>query len=138
MPIIKSYLFMIDVQDLTKGFASKSTCGISECEINLHINVYCVYSILYLLPVDLFPTIYEPHRETTGFLHMQKKLISAFVFGTWIVQNLFYINPKFQASSHLFLTVQPGLCRTRSETQKTGFLTTRLIYPHERSEDHLR
>ena len=25
------------------------------------------------------------------------------------------------------VTAQPGLCRTRSETPKTGFLTTRLI-----------
>ena len=25
------------------------------------------------------------------------------------------------------ISIQPGLCRTRSETSKTGFLTTRLI-----------
>ena len=29
------------------------------------------------------------------------KLISAFVFATWIVQNLFFLNTKFPASSHL-------------------------------------
>ena len=29
------------------------------------------------------------------------KLISAFVFATGIVQSLYYLNPKFQASSHL-------------------------------------
>ena len=29
------------------------------------------------------------------------QLISAFVFATWIVQSLFYLNLKFQASSHL-------------------------------------
>ena len=29
------------------------------------------------------------------------KLISAFVFATWIVQYLFFLNTKFQASSHL-------------------------------------
>ena len=29
------------------------------------------------------------------------KLISAFVFATWIVQSLFYLNWKFQASSYL-------------------------------------
>ena len=28
------------------------------------------------------------------------------------------------------VTAQPGLCRTRSETPKTRFLTTRLIYGH--------
>ena len=29
------------------------------------------------------------------------KLISAFVFATRIVQSLYFLNPKFQASSHL-------------------------------------
>ena len=29
------------------------------------------------------------------------KLISAFVFATWIVQSLYYQNPTFQASGHL-------------------------------------
>ena len=29
------------------------------------------------------------------------KLISAFVFAPWIEQSLFYLDPKFQASSHL-------------------------------------
>ena len=29
------------------------------------------------------------------------KLISAFVFATWIVQSLFYLNTKFQVTSHL-------------------------------------
>ena len=38
--------------------------------------------------------------------------------------------PKSEISSLLpsFVAVQPGLCRTWSETPKTGFLTTRLIY----------
>ena len=49
------------------------------------------------------------------------------VFAIRIVQSLLYLNPKFQASSHLSVVVQPGLCRTWSETPKTGFLTTRLI-----------
>ena len=35
------------------------------------------------------------------------KLISAFVFATWIVQSLFYLNPKFQASSHLLWLYRP-------------------------------
>ena len=48
----------------------------------------------------------EPRYEKTSFLHMRKQrrrsaaqLISAFVFATWIVQSLFYLNPKFQAST---------------------------------------
>ena len=79
-------------------------------------------------------TIYEPCYEKTGFLHMRKKktqiscavtakLISAVVFATWIVQSLYYLDPKFQA-----VAVQPGLCGTWSETPKTSFLTVRLIF----------
>ena len=29
------------------------------------------------------------------------KLISAFVFATWIVQSLYFLNPKFQVPSYL-------------------------------------
>ena len=41
------------------------------------------------------------------------KLISAFVFPTWIVKYLYFLNPKFQVSSHLHLLyslvfVRPG------------------------------
>ena len=54
---------------------------------------------------------YEPRHEKTGFCILRKqtqisfavtaKLISVFVFATWIVQYLVYLNPKFQASSHI-------------------------------------
>ena len=52
--------------------------------------------------------IFEPRREKTRFLPMQKQrrrsgavtaqLISTFVFSTRIVQFLFSLNAKFQAS----------------------------------------
>ena len=35
------------------------------------------------------------------------QLISAFVFAMRIVQSLFYLNPKFQASSHLLWLYSP-------------------------------
>ena len=38
------------------------------------------------------------------------------VFATRIVQLLFYLNPKFQASSFFSVAVQARLCRTCSET----------------------
>ena len=60
---------------------------------------------------------YEPHREKTSFcicknkdadqLRGTAKLISAFVFATQIVQSLYYLNLKFQASSHLLLCYSP-------------------------------
>ena len=45
--------------------------------------------------------ICEPHREKTGFMCLTAQLICAFVFATQILQFLFFLNPKFQASSHL-------------------------------------
>ena len=57
------------------------------------------------------------------------KLISAFVFATQIVQSLYYLHTKFQASNHLlWLHVQPGCVGPGRKPPKTGFLTTRLIY----------
>ena len=88
-------------------------------EINQHLN------IKYLDPVKRAVTTFirekkgqtvqirlinEPRREKIGFLHMRKtqisfavtaKLISAFVFATRILQSLYFLNTKVQASSHL-------------------------------------
>ena len=84
------------------------------------------------------PTNEPPHGKTNN-LHRRKqrrrsapafavtaKLISAFVFATRIVQFLFYLNPKFQASSS-FLCLY-SLCRTCSET-------TLLVFPRGGSND---
>ena len=57
-------------------------------------------------------------------------LISTFVFATSRVQSLFYLNPKFQASSHL-LWLYSSVCQHWSETPKTGFLMTWLIVKHD-------
>ena len=52
------------------------------------------------------------------------KLISAFVFA---VQSLYYLNPKFQASSHL-QWLYSQIVWDLVGNPKTGFLTTRLKY----------
>ena len=71
------------------------------------------------------PKLYEPRHEKTGFFAYAKKntqvsfavtakLISAFVFATRIVQSLYFLNPKFQASRHILWLcslVCVGLCR---------------------------
>ena len=71
----------------------------------MHVyKVFCVNLSLHI--------IYEPHHEKTGYFAYAKtkaqisfavnaKLISAFVFATRIVQFLFCLNPKLQASSLL-------------------------------------
>ena len=62
------------------------------------MKVYCL-----LKDVALSLLLIEPRCEKTGFLHMrkQRQLISAFVFATPIVKSLFFLKPKFQASSYL-------------------------------------
>ena len=64
-------------------------------------------SIMALSLIFPVKSIHEPRYEKTGFLHVRKqrrrsaKLISAFVFAKRIVQSLYYLNSKFQASRHL-------------------------------------
>ena len=53
------------------------------------------------------------------------QLISAFVLAIEIVQSIYILNPKFQASGHL-LWLYSQVCVTWLETPKTGFLATRL------------
>ena len=78
--------------------------------------------------------LYQPSREKTGFyicknkdadqLRGNREADQRLCFAIRIVLSLYYLHPKFQASS---VAVQTGLCQTWSETPKTGFLTTRLI-----------
>ena len=84
---------------------------------------------------DQGPMIYEPHYEKIGFLHIENK--EADQLRSNRDQRLCFrytdstipLLPKSEISSlsPSSVTVQPGLCRTWSETLKTGFLTTRLI-----------
>ena len=78
---------------------------------------YKLFSFLKNLLNRIFKTN-EPRREKTGFLHMRKtkaqisfavtvKLISTFVFTTQMVQSLYFLNPKFQASRHLLWLYSP-------------------------------
>ena len=87
--------------------------GASLNTMLLHITVRTVWD--YLL---YFSILNEPRREKTGFFAYAKtktqfsfavtaKLISGFVFATRIVQSLFFLNPKFQASSHLVWLTSP-------------------------------
>ena len=49
------------------------------------------------------------------------KLIIAFVFATRLEQVLFFLNAKFQASSHSSVAAQTGLCQSRSENPEDRF-----------------
>ena len=60
------------------------------------------------------------------------KLISAFVFATWIVQSLCFLNPKFQVSSHLLwlyslVCVGPGRISRRPVSDVAAHITFKSI-----------
>ena len=55
------------------------------------------------------------------------KLISAFVFATWIAQFPFFLNPNFPASSNL-LCLYNLVCVGPVQNHIVGFLMTRLPY----------
>ena len=56
------------------------------------------------------------------------QLISAFVFATWIVQSLYFLNPKFQASSH-FLWLYSPVCVGPGRNHRREFLVMQLKIP---------
>ena len=53
----------------------------------------------------------KPRTKTQISFVVTAKLISAFVFATRIVQSPFFLNPKFQASSHLLCLYSPVCVR---------------------------
>ena len=77
------------------------------------------------------PDIYMRHHEKTGYLNMQKqrhrsadqRLCFRYMDST------IPLLPKSEISSiqPSSIPVQPSLCGTRSKTQRTGFLKTKLI-----------
>ena len=64
--------------------------------------------------------------KTQISLAVTPKLISAFVFPTRIVQSLYFLNQKFQASSHLQWLYSPVCVGPSRKPQKIGFLRSRL------------
>ena len=90
-------------------------------------------------------SIIEPRYEKTGFQHnyvktktqisfmVTAKLISAFVFATRIVQSLYCLNTKFQASSHLLwlyspVCVKPGRKPRRPVFSQRGSIDLLFLY----------
>ena len=86
-------------------------------ESKLIVAVICLGRIVNLMFENVYDS-YEPRHEKTGFFAYAKtktqisfavtaKLISAFVFTIRIVQSLYFLNPKFQASRHLLWLCSP-------------------------------
>ena len=73
----------------------------------------------------LFP--YAKTKAQISFT-VTAQLISTFVFATQIEQSLYFLNPKFHASSLLLRQYSLVLCLTWLATLKTGFLA-RLYHP---------
>ena len=80
------------------------------------INISTAFLLLSITPYVMYYLSLVVRKSV--FLHMAKtktqisctvtaQLISAFVFAIWIVQSLYYLNPKFQASCHLLWLYSP-------------------------------
>ena len=88
--------------------------------------------------------LFEPRHEKTVFLAYAKtkwqisfvviaQLTSAFAFATQIVQTLYFLITKFQASSHL-LELYSLVCVEPGRKPEDSFLMTRLICFYESEE----
>ena len=102
----------VNTEHESSSFSSTTSQDILTNHLSIfHLNVQSMLPKIDLIRAE--SELYEPRREKTSFLHMQKQRrrsasqISAFVFATGIVQSLYYLNPKFQASSHLLWLHRP-------------------------------
>ena len=86
-----------------------------------------IYYYTNVLPPIPMSMLFEPRYEKPGFCICENKDadqlrgISAFVFATRIVQSLFFLNLKFQASSHLLWLYSPGCAGPGQKTRKPVF-----------------
>ena len=76
------------------------------------IQFFNTYSVKWAASWENQQSAYAKTKTQISFA-VTAKLISAFVFATWIVQSLYFLNAKFQASSHLqwrysLVCVKPG------------------------------
>ena len=74
-------------------------------------------------------------KKTQISFPVTAKLISAFVFTTRVVQFIFFLNPKFQASSHLLRLHRPDCVGPVRKphcwfSHEAAHLLTRLIHHH--------
>ena len=90
--------------------------------------------VIYLSPamthekICLLHTVCEVKTKAVISCKFTTQLICA--FGSRCIDSTIPLLPKIKISSLLpsSVAVQPGLCRTLSETPKTGFVVTRLIF----------
>ena len=79
--------------------------------------------------------LFEPHRDIAKTkaqisFAVTAKLISAFVFATRIVQFLFYLNPKFQASSSFLSLYRPVFVGPGRKPRRPVFSRRGSFIPH--------
>ena len=78
-----------------------SGCSLSSIFVVYNLDALCLCFELgfYLSSVVRKPAFFICENKDAD--QLTAKLISTFVFATRIVQSLYFLNPKFQASSHL-------------------------------------
>ena len=81
-------------------------------EPKLPFDMTCLHVLIWAASWENQHSAYAKTKTQISFA-VTAKLISAFVFAIWIVQYLYYLHTKFQASSHLqwlysLVCVRPG------------------------------
>ena len=91
----------IGFEDRDRGDVEATEGNTGIFSPNSAVNVEQVSSEISLVMRKPAFCICENKTKTQISFAVTAKLISAFVFDTRIVQSLYFLNPKFQAPSHL-------------------------------------
>ena len=105
-----SRAYNADQCNIENMYDSKSFQMQSKYALQLHISL-----------VMRKPAFCICQRKTQISFVVTTKLISAFVFATWIVQSLFFLNPKFHASSCILWLCSPVCVGPGQKTRRPVF-----------------
>ena len=136
----RNSLYRIDMNEMSKQWHYKLYSNVwmkTTMEYVLHLHVNCISKSCspngHMSRVVRKPAFCICENKGADQLRITAKLISIFVFATQIVQPLYFLNTKFQASNHLLwlyspVCVRPGRKPWRPVfSQRGSYLVTGII-----------
>ena len=108
-----------------------------DVELIFYANCMNCTSYLHMSLVVRKPAFCICKTKTHISFAITAQLISAFVFAIRIVQSLYYLNPKFQASSHLLWLYSP-VCVGPGRKPRRPVFSQRGSYNYEPRQEKTR
>ena len=120
-------LIWVNLFQMLRSFRQNYMILLSSC-IKIFRAEGIAFTFQYLSRVVRKPVFAYAKTKTQISFAVTSKLICAFVFATRIVQSLYFLNPEFQASSHLLWLHSPVCVGPGRKPRRPVFLERGSFY----------